>query len=153
MPPFNLVRTAQRILNLDLTNAANSDYSTGEGRGGPPTTGDFDSDGRLEFSYSATNALRVFDLDCTPANYVAEGCSKPYIRWEAVSQDRTSGQTGSSLFDFNGDEIVDAVYADECYLRIYDGSTGFVMFSQYHTSRTWREYPIIANTDGIIFCS
>jgi hypothetical protein len=40
------------------------------------------------------------------------------------------------------------VYGDECFTRVYNGITGDVMFSQYRSSCTWYENPLIADVDG-----
>ncbi len=79
---------------------------------------------------------------------VPEGCQGDGFRWSQVSQDLSSNRTGSSIFDFEGDGEVEAVYADECYTRIYRGRDGVVLFSQFHSSCTWYENPIIADVDG-----
>jgi hypothetical protein len=81
----------------------------------------------------------------------------------------SSGSTGSSVFDFNGDgsaEVVyrdacwlrvfdfngdgsaEVVYRDACWLRVYDGKTGKVRFAQYITSGTGLELPVIADVDN-----
>jgi hypothetical protein len=60
----------------------------------------------------------------------------------------SSNVTGSSVFDFDGDGTAEVVYADECFARVYDGTTGDVLFSQFHTSCTWYENPIVADVDG-----
>ena len=112
--------------------------------GGPPTVGDFDGDGQPEVAVAGSKELVVFDPGCTgPGN----GCLEKYVRWRQPSQDASSGQTGVSLFDFDGDGKVEVVYADECFLRIYDGPTGEVQFSAYRTSGTWYESPVIADVD------
>jgi len=56
--------------------------------------------------------------------------------------------TGSSVFDFEGDGIAEALYADECFVRVYNGRTGEVIFSQSRSSCTWYENPIIADVAG-----
>lgn len=112
--------------------------------GGPPTVGDFDGDGQPEAAVAGRKELAVFDPGCAgPGN----GCLEKYVRWRQPSQDSSSAQTGVSLFDFDGDGKVEVVYADECFLRIYSGSTGEVRFSAYRTSATWYESPIIADVD------
>jgi hypothetical protein len=70
------------------------------------------------------------------------------ILWYAASQDFSSNVTGSSVFDFNGDGAAEVVYADECFSRVYDGKTGEVEFSQFHTSCTWYENPVVADVAG-----
>ena len=56
--------------------------------------------------------------------------------------------TGSSVFDFEADGISEAIYADECFVRVYNGKTGEVLFSQYHSSCTWYENPVVADVEG-----
>ncbi len=104
--------------------------------GGAPTIADYDGDGAPEIGAAFAGAYWVYD----PADNKA--------LWHASSKDATSGRTGSSVFDFNGDGRAEAVYADECYVRVYDGITGAVQFSQARFSSTWNENPIIADVDG-----
>ncbi|SRR6266545_344284 len=111
--------------------------STGE-RGGPPTIGDFDGDGMPELATAGAYAYRVFDLGATTPNHVL---------WSQPSQDCSSGATGSTIFDFEGDGRAEAIYADECFVRVYDGKTGEVLFSQARTSATWWEQNIVADPD------
>ena len=40
------------------------------------------------------------------------------------------------------------VYADECFVRVYNGTDGDVLFSQYRSSCTWFENPVVADVDG-----
>jgi hypothetical protein len=114
--------------------------------GGPPTVGDFDGDKVPEFAIAGGTRFRVFDFDCeTP---LQNGCSKDqWVRWSQLSQDASSKQTGGSAFDFDGDGKTEVVYADECFLRVYEGLTGNVIFSAYRTSPTWYEGPVIADVD------
>ncbi len=69
--------------------------------------------------------------------------------WSRTTQDATSGITGSSVFDFEGDGVAEVVYADEVTLWIFNGPDGQVKL-QYteHTSNTWLEYPVISDVDG-----
>ncbi len=118
--------------------------------GGPPTIGDFDGDGRAELAAAGSDSYTVFDPDCAGA---ADPVFCPSgrldgILWTQPSQDHSSNITGSSLFDFEGNGSVEAVYADECFVRVYDGSSGRVLFSQWRSSCTWNENPIVADTDG-----
>jgi hypothetical protein len=53
-----------------------------------------------------------------------------------------------SPFDFNGDGRAEAVYRDECFIRVYDGRTGEVLFSAPASSGTGGEYPAVADVDG-----
>jgi hypothetical protein len=134
----------EALLHVDLPAGATcrTGQATGE-RGGPPTIGDFDGDGMPELATAGAYAYRVFDLDCTT------GCQDAanHIRWAQPSQDCSSGATGSTIFDFEGDGKAEAIYADECFVRVYDGKTGDVLFSQAHATATWWEQNIIADTD------
>ena len=117
------------------------------GTGGPPTVADFDGDGQIEFATAGRGAYTVFDLQCNKSP-VPFGCYKKGILWSMPSQDHSSSITGSSVFDFDRDGKAEAVYADECFVRVYDGSSGEVLFSWGRTSGTWNENPIIADVDG-----
>ena len=117
----------------------------GEGTGGPPTIGDFDGDGRPEFAVAGRGVYTVFDLDCVGGG---PGCRGDGILWQIDTQDISSGVTGSSIFDFEGDGIAEVVYADECFVRVYSGPTGEVIFSGWRPSGTWLENPIVADVDG-----
>src|SRR6185503_14779867 len=115
-------------------------------RGGPPTIGDFDGDKMPEIAYAGAYAYRVYDLDCKDAG---QTCQDPasFIRWSQPSQDCSSGATGSTIFDFEGAGKAEAIYADECFVRVYDGKTGDVLFSTYRSSATWWDQPIVADPD------
>lgn len=124
----------------------------GGGTGGPPTVADFDGDGVAEIAAAGATAYSVFDPDCVPSPARPGGrCgtgSTNGVLWSRPSQDMSSNITGSTSFDFEGDGRVEAVYADECFARVYDGSTGEVLFSQHHSSCTWYENPVVADVDG-----
>ena len=122
------------------------------GGGGPPTVSDLDGDGRAEFATAGNSYLTAFDLDCSEAVPDPAFCEDPDdsdgIVWSQASQDYSSGVTGSSVFDFEGDGPVEIVYGDECWTRVYDGKTGHVKFSAPHMSQTGYEYPTIGDVDG-----
>lgn len=135
------------------------------GHGGPPTAGDFDGDGQIEFAAAANEFFSVYDPDCTGvgdggvAQRPGGTCTRNStpdggtplpngILWAQPSSDYSSSETGSSLFDFNGDGKSEAVYRDECYLRVYEGATGNVIYSAPASSGTGQEYPIICDVDG-----
>src|SRR5690606_36129721 len=119
--------------------------ASGIAGGGPPTIGDFDDDGFPEIASAGGSYYRVFDLDCADA--MTPGCASQWVRWLQPSQDLSSQNTGSSIFDFEGDGQAEAVYGDECYLRVYEGATGEVLYSAARTSCTWYENPIVADLD------
>jgi hypothetical protein len=123
------------------------------GRGGPPTIGDFDGDGRREFAVAGGSRYTVFDIDCDIDGASGPGCVRPAglprgVLWSRPSQDYSSNVTGSSVFDFDADGVAEVVYADECFVRIYRGPDGDVLFSSSASSGTGYEFPVIADVDG-----
>jgi hypothetical protein len=104
--------------------------------GGPPTVADYDGDGVPEVGAAFGEHYAVFD--------VADQAQS----WAQSSQDLSSKSTGSSVFDFNADGQAEVVYGDECYVRVYDGGSGEVIFSQARYSSTWEENPTVADVDG-----
>jgi hypothetical protein len=70
------------------------------------------------------------------------------VMWSELNHDLSSSVTGSTVFDFEGDGIAEVVYADECYLWVYDGPTGDVKFLGMTTSFTGTEASIVADVDG-----
>jgi len=122
----------------------------GAGNGGPPTIADFDGDGRAELASANGTAYTVFDPDClgTPDPATCASARTDGILWSQPSQDGSSNVTGSSVFDFEGDGRAEAVYGDECFTRVYDGTTGQVLYSRYRRSCTWYENPVVVDVDG-----
>ena len=120
------------------------------GYGGAPTIADFDGDGRVEFASAGASAYNVFDLDCrgTPTAATCPSLRTDGIMWVQPSQDFSSNKTGSSVFDFDGDDRAEVVYGDECYTRVYDGITGQVLYSRFRTSCTWYENPLVVDVDA-----
>ncbi|NOY28306.1 MAG: VCBS repeat-containing protein [Oligoflexia bacterium] len=110
--------------------------SPNAGYGGPPTVADFDGDGLPEIGVAARSNYTVFDTDGTRL-------------WERSTTDASSGNTGSSVFDFEGDGVAEVVYADETRLWVFNGPDGAVKLeSTEHSNGTWTEYPVIADVDG-----
>ena len=127
------------------------------GGGGPPTVADFDGDGLPELAVAGQAYYTIYDIDCGPtprANGTCPGSTCDFgpcpegIAWSRTTQDVSSNITGSSVFDFEADGTDEVVYADECFVRVYNGVSGEVIFSQYRSSCTWYENPIIADVDG-----
>ncbi len=116
-------------------------------KGGPPVVGDFDKDGLPEIAVAGATRVRVIDpADCPTG--CDDALKENFVRWSQPSQDSTSGQTGGTMFDFDGDKKAELVYADECFLRVYSGETGEVLFSSYRTSTTWLESPVVVDVDN-----
>lgn len=121
------------------------------GNSGPPTIADFDGDGLPEFATANGTDYYVYDPDCAASPRPSGLCSTGNttgVLWTRPSQDASSAVTGSSVFDFENDGRAEVVYGDECYLRVYDGRSGDVLFSQARSSCTWYENPIVADLDG-----
>ena len=113
--------------------------------GGPPTVADFNGDGIPDVGLAGGIAYVVFDgsklMDSTVAG-------PQTILWSVTTTDCSSAATGSSVFDFQGNGKAEAVYSDEDYLRIYNGTTGNVVFQTCNTTGTLIEYPVIADIDN-----
>ncbi|MFI5299376.1 MAG: hypothetical protein ACHREM_14880 [Polyangiales bacterium] len=124
----------------------------GSAGGGPPTIADFDGDGQPEIAVAGSDSYSVIDPDCQGTSLRPGGkCATARtdgILWSVKSQDHSSNITGSSVFDFDADGIAEAIYGDECFARVYEGNTGEVIFSQYLSSCTWYENPIVADTNN-----
>ncbi|QTA84935.1 DUF4114 domain-containing protein [Desulfonema magnum] len=104
-----------------------------------PTIADFDGDGDAEIGVAGASKYAVFEADGTFSRY-------------ANIRDKTSGSTGSSVFDFEGDGVAEIVYADELYLRIYriaDDSEVLTTVKEICVgSGTGHELPVIADVDN-----
>lgn len=140
------------LLHVDATHG---------GHGGAPTASDFDGDGYAEFAAAANEYYAVYDPDCTasgqpPVQRPGGKCERSAamagmpdgVLWAQLSSDFSSSGTGSSVFDFNGDGAAEAVYGDECYVRVYDGPTGDVIFSAPASNGTGFELPTVVDVDG-----
>ncbi|WP_350287937.1 Calx-beta domain-containing protein [uncultured Croceitalea sp.] len=100
---------------------------------------DFDNDGFPELSFLADREYFVaYDYDGVALTQ----------KWGLNVRDVSSGSTGSSLFDFNGDGIQEIVYRDELSLRILRASDGSTIAQLPCSSGTQIEYPVIADIDN-----
>lgn len=141
-----IVRTGVDLngtLNPSLCPIGSAGNTTG---GGPPTIGDFNKDGFPDVALAGGVGYAVFDgkkLTDT-LNYT----NVQTLLWSKQTQDCSSAQTGSSLFDFDGDGKPEVVYGDETTLHVYDGLTGNQIFSTCNTNGTLIEYPVIADIDN-----
>lgn len=113
------------------------------GNGGPPTIADFDGDGYPEIGVASSDFYTV--IKPTITNGAIAGMTQ---LWAAGNHDFSSSVTGSTVFDFDGDGVAEVVYADECWLWVFDGPTGKVRMAVSHSSFTATEASIVADIDG-----
>ena len=156
-PELAVVRDGYAMVYALTGELALSPVAVPGGGGGPPTVADFDGDGLPELAVAGKAYYTIFDIDCTasprpngqcPAGVCDFGACPEGVAWSKTTQDISSNITGSSVFDFEADGEAEVVYADECFTRVYKGTTGEVIFSQYRSSCTWYENPLIADVDG-----
>ena len=138
--PEVLVTNANGItlLNHDGTVIYTNLRPTGAGAGGttwlrPATIHDFDGDGVAEYAVSSANQYACYEPNAS-------------ILWQATVSDQ-SGIAAGTAFDFLGDGVAEAMYADEHFMFIFDGA-GQVLLQTPRTSGTLSEYPVVADIDN-----
>lgn len=104
---------------------------------GQPTVADFDADGLPEVAFSYEHNFVVLD----------DHASNLSILWTQVTTDE-SGFTGSTAFDFFGDGSSEIVYKDEDSLKIFDGTSGNILFRILCRGGTTNEKPVVADIDN-----
>jgi hypothetical protein len=121
-------RTGQGVVKWDVAFPG--------GGGGPPTIADYDADGQPEIGVAGKTGDVVFESDGK-------------VLWQKPTQDASSQQTGSSVYDFEGDGAADVVYNDEVRLRVYAGNNGAEKLNILgHGSGTLYEYPLVVDVDN-----
>ncbi|MCK9563769.1 MAG: VCBS repeat-containing protein, partial [Bacteroidales bacterium] len=134
--PEIVVVSAGRLFLLEHTGEIIwGPVSLGGGTGGPPTVADVDGDGVPDIGVAGSQYFSVFASDGS-------------LKWRQPISDFSSARTGSSVFDFQADGRAELVYADEQFLRVYDGATGTVLAQVPNISGTTLEYPVIADIDN-----
>lgn len=114
----------------------NGNYKFGWIRGiGRVNISDLDGDGQLNAAFVSGRFLYALDENWDQL-------------WRVSVNEETSGITGCTLFDFNGDGQSEVVYRDEDYLYIINGNNGSVNTQIHCRSRTSVEYPIVADVDA-----
>ena len=110
-----------------------------------PAIADFDGDGFPEIAVADATQLRVLDLDCSATG---GGCVGGFVRWKSPIKDDSSGGSTCTAIDLERDGSTELVYADECWGRLYDGSSGDIIASWPRASCTFGEGISIADVDG-----
>lgn len=105
------------------------------GLGGPPTLADADGDGSLDIGVAGASTYAVFRANGS-------------VLWSIPTYDYSSGVTGATFFDFDGDGRAEVLYADEQYVRVMDGRDGTERLSFENSSQTALEIPVVADIDG-----
>lgn len=105
----------------------------------PAAIHDFNGDGAPQVAMSSHDAFSVFSLD-TDAGEVAVVWSRPVLD--------VSGIAAGTGFDFLGDAVAEAMYADETTMHIFDGGGGEILLESTRASRTLIEYPVVADIDN-----
>lgn len=132
--------TVTVVRGADGTTIAGPFSLSGGGSGGPPTVADFDGDGLPEIGVAQRNVYSMLQIN-------AAGTGLEEV-WSSPNHDRSSSETGSTVFDFEGDGIAEVIYADECFLWVFDGPTGHVRYAGLTSSFTGTEASIVADVDG-----
>ena len=140
------------VQNKSVTTFTETDpayiWSKGAGR---LNIADIDGDGQLNTTYVYGENLYALDENLE-------------FFWRQEIIEVTSGNTGCTVFDFDGDGASEIVYRDEMNLYIVNGEKapkpGWRFFRTIKTgSRTSSEYPIVADVDAdgeseiIVSCS
>jgi hypothetical protein len=104
--------------------------------GKPGVIHDFDGDGKADMATGSCTDYSVYLLTSTATP-----------KWSAPVVDQSGLATGTA-FDFLGDGVADAIYADETQIYVYEGSTGKLELSSPRSSGTLIEYPVVADVDN-----
>ncbi len=106
-----------------------------------PIIADFDGDDRPEIGVCGHLVFQVVE------DHTVDISGTGGVLWNITTTD-VSGQTGASVFDFNGDGVSEVVYRDEDSLRVMSGPTGVNLAAFPCGSATGGEYPVIADIDN-----
>ena len=112
----------------------------GTGFGGGPTVGTFAGTGHPQIGVAQRDRYTVLD-----PNYATHTID---VLWHSPNHDFSSSVTGSTVFDFEGDGIAEVLYADECFIWVFEGPTGRIKWAGITTSFTGTEASVVADVDG-----
>ena len=105
--------------------------------GKPAVVHDFDGDGVADIAAATCTDYTVYHVGATGVTPL----------WTVPVQDM-SGLATATGFDFLGDGVAEAIYADETQIYVFDGKTGQTNLTSPRTSGTLIEYPVVADIDN-----
>lgn len=105
--------------------------------GKPAVVHDFDGDSIADIAVAT----------CTDYTVYSVGPTGVTPKWTTNVQD-ISGLATATAFDFLGDGVAEAIYADETQAYVFDGLTGDILLTSPRTSGTLIEYPVVADVDN-----
>ncbi len=109
------------------------------------TIGDVDNDGWPEIIIGTSGNLSILE-DYQNGGATNWGNTGETLRATVVSTDY-SGGTGNTVFDLNGDGVMEIAYRDQDNLKVFDGNLN-VVSSTSCTSGTFIGYPVIADINN-----
>jgi hypothetical protein len=132
---------------------------TSDRGGSAPSIANLDDDPVPEIMVGVDRGLYVYDLQCdsdTPGPECGRDSTSTVgldplprgVRWADRPPNDAWDYMGATTFDFNGDGKLEVLYADECFMRVYNGETGNVIYSHWRPSRTASEVPVVVGTNG-----
>lgn len=107
-----------------------------EGKMSLSTVGDLNNDLIPEIAFSVRNRLYVLSYQSGVLS----------ILWDVSTTD-VSGQVRCTFFDFNSDGIKEVIHRDGSQLRVFDGTSGSVLFSVPCNSGTGWDTPTVGDID------
>ncbi len=122
------------MLEHDGTEKVSIPIASAHGGIFPGTVHDFDGDCISEFATCSGTLYTVYRPDLS-------------VMWSMPVKD-DSGIASGTAFDFLGDGISEAMYADEEWMFVFNGTDGRVFFQTGRQSGTAIEYPTVADIDN-----
>ena len=127
--------------DLNGNNCDNGDQCTWRRGASALTVANIDNDPELEVAFVSGSSLYALNQ-----NFELAWANHDQF-WES-----SSGFTGTTVFDFDGDGASEIIYRDEINLYIVDGLTGMIVSNltdgTFCSSQTQADYPIVADVDG-----
>jgi hypothetical protein len=109
-------------------------------------TGDFDWRRPIAIHDMDGDEVSEFAVSSNANFGVYEGIDAE-LKW-VMPVDDSSGLASGTAFDFLGDGIAEAIYADQTTLFVYDGNDGTVLLQSPRSSGTLTEYPAVSDVDN-----